>query len=285
MERALSLGVVLVLSAFRISAQEEVAPPANAVGPVQPSGTTYVLLIGGINKDPEEKQRKDRAILRMRRAFQQSDRVSPGNLHVLADQDSYVQSATGVSSRKNIEQTLQKLSRQVGKEDRFVFFYAGQANAVAKQLRFNLAGQDVTDQELIQWLKPIQGGDCLFIFDCPGAGRMAKPLTNARAIIVCASRSDQPYATRFSDFFVPALSNTEVDMNGDGAVSLLEAFQSTCQQVDEMFRSQNYMKSETALLEDNGDGVPSEQPWRFEEEGNDGRRAAQWFLKGESTDE
>ena len=96
-------------------------------------------------------------------------------------------------------------------------------------MRINLPGPDVTHEELGAWLDRIDASESLVILDCPQAGFAIKRLTSPTRIVICAARSDQPYATRFSDFFVPALTEPASDGNQDGMVSLLEAFQYACQ--------------------------------------------------------
>jgi hypothetical protein len=95
---------------------------------------------------------------------------------------------------------------------------------------------------------------------------------------VCGSRSDQRYSTRFSDYFVPALSEQTSDANGDGRISLLEAFTAASKRIDDLYREQDLMKTETPLIEDDGDGVPSQEPWDYEKEGHDGLVASRFFF-------
>ena len=179
--------------------------------------------------------------------------------------------------------------------DRLIFYYAGQANIVGDTLRFNLPGPDMTHEQLAQWLDEAMvkvdhnrrspadpnasANGHLLILDCPGAGLALQALCRPDRIVICSARSDQPYSTRFSDFFVPALSQTSTDINGDGKISLLEAFQTAVGQTDAMYQDNKLIKTENALLDDDGDGVPSQQPWRFEQIGTDGQAASRWVFK------
>ena len=233
----------------------------------------HVVLMGGINKDPEEIRSKDRAMLRLVRYFADTVGVPPGQLHVLAARDSFVTSATGESTADTVRATLAQLA-SLTTEDRLLIYYTGQANLVGESLRLNLPGPDLTHTEFAEALAPLHPGLMIVVLDCPGAGMAAKPLAAPDRVLIFSARSDQPTSTRFSDYFVPALEDLESDINGDGSISLLEAFQRTAQQLDALFRDQSLLKSENALLEDNGDGVPSQQPWTFAEDGNDGAAAS-----------
>ena len=59
---------------------------------------------------------------------------------------------------------------------------------------------------------------------------------------------------------------------------MLEAFTAVCKQLDEFYESQDLVKIENAILEDDGDGVGSQRPWKYEEELHDGAVADKYFL-------
>jgi hypothetical protein len=149
---------------------------------------------------------------------------------------------------------------------------------VRDTLRLNLPGPDLTHDELATALMPLQQSPTLLILDCPAAGMAVKSLHRPGWVVLAAARSDQPHSPRFSDYFVPALEERLGDIDADGRTSILEAFQWTAQQLDTLYRDQKLMKSETPLLEDDGDGTPSQSPWRYATTGKDGQHAAQWYV-------
>ena len=71
------------------------------------------------------------------------------------------------------------------------------------------------------------------------------------------------------------------DMDKDGRVSILEAFTWARLRVAESYERDGQLRTEHAVLEDNGDGRPSERPWRYEQDGADGRLAAGFVLAPE----
>jgi hypothetical protein len=116
------------------------------------------------------------------------------------------------------------------------------------------------------------------VLDCPGAGIAIKALTGENRIIIGACTDEQRYSTRFSKYFVPALTDLQTDTDGDGKISVLEAFTSTARQLDDSYRRRDLVQTETPILEDNADGVPSLQPWRYREDNVDGLAASMCFL-------
>jgi len=97
-------------------------------------------------------------------------------------------------------------------------------------------------------------------------------------VIIFATTEEQAYAPRFGLHFVPALARPESDANQDGRISVLEAFVVAAREVEKWYQQMQLLPTETPSLEDNGDGQPGERPWRYEQDGGDGRVAAGLIL-------
>ncbi len=80
---------------------------------------------------------------------------------------------------------------------------------------------------------------------------------------------------------MPALVDERSDTDEDGRISLLEAFTSASRSVDDFYRRQSLLTTETPVLEDDADGVPSPQPWRYKQNKMDGLAASRLFLSVE----
>ncbi|MHC4387505.1 MAG: hypothetical protein ACYS8I_05830 [Planctomycetota bacterium] len=239
---------------------------------------TYVLVVGGISRDPNEREAKDKAVMRLRKFFLEEVKVASSRVSVLVDDRSSVRKDSKKSTAENLKMELDALAGAIKPTDRFIFYYVGQANVVVETLRLNLPGKDITHKELGKWINRIKASSMLVVLDCPGAGLSAKAIKGEGRIVVCGSRDDQRYSTRFSRYFVPALVDIKSDSDGDSRVSLLEAFTRASRQVDDFYRKQKLLTTETPVLEDNGDGVPSQQPWKYEEDEKDGLAASNFFF-------
>ncbi len=240
------------------------------------TGGTWALIVSGISRDPGERAAEDRVVNELRAFLLDKAGVEPNRLVVLVPKDSSCRDSTGQSTADNINDAVEAFA--AAPEDRLVFYYIGQANAVAGKLRFNLPGPDVTDEELGARLTGVKAGAQLVILDCPCAGLAARVLGGPGRVIVCASTEKHTYGTRFGVHFVPALTCMENDTNHDGRISLLEAFAAAAREIEQWYAQRKLLPTETPCLEDDGDGVPGERPWRYETNGGDGRRAAGWFL-------
>ena len=245
------------------------------------SGKTYVLIVSGINKDLKDRLVKDRTVIDLRRYFLNDVGIKPRQLCVLADRESTIQNVSKISTVENFAEQIKLLAAAVKPEDRFTFYYTGQANVVAGTLRLNLPGSDITHEILTEWINTIKASSMLIVLDCPGAGLVVKAVARQGRIIIGACTAEQHYSTKFSEYFVPALHDEESDTNDDGRISLLEAFTSACRSLDEFYRLQSLLTTETPVLEDNGDGIASREPWRYEQNRTDGRAASKYFFREE----
>lgn len=239
---------------------------------------TYALIVSGINKEPADRLAKDTIVGNLRTFLLDKVKVKPEQQSVLVGPSSSVRQGSKISTADNVKETLAGFVSRIRPADRFIFYYAGQANTVDGKLRLNLPGEDITHQQLAEWMGPIEASSMLLVLDCPGAGLAVKALTGKGRLIVCSCKADQHYSTKFGEYFVPALSAADSDADSDGKVSILEAFTSASRQLEDWYRQQSLLQTETAVLEDNGDGEPSAQPWRYERDGGDGLRASKFFL-------
>jgi hypothetical protein len=256
----------------------------SANGEESTPGHTYALLVSGISKDPNERFVKDRIVNDLRAYLLDKASLDSKRLAVFVPDNSPSPESAGVSSANNLRKAIETFASAISPADRFIFYYIGQANAVTETqnpmslLRLNLPGPDITPEDLAAWLTAIKAGTQTIILDCPCAAVAAKALAGRGRIILCASNENQAYGTRFGAHFVPALSRAGSDANHDGKVSVLEAFAAAAREIEQWYRERQLLPTETPCLEDDGDGVPSERPWRYEQDGGDGRRAAESFL-------
>ena len=252
------------------------AQPSQRDGAAQ--GDTYVLLIKGIGRDPVDGAMKDQALKALRAFLLERTRVAPRCLVVLDAHAAQSQAGDVQPTADNIRRAIDAFASRIQPQDRFICCYLGQANVAGGRLRLNLPGPDLTDKELADWLRALATNRQVIVLDCPCAGLAAETLTAEGRIIVCAATATQAYATQFTAQLVQVLSRPSTDTDGDGKLSLLEAFTATAREIEAWYQQQQIVATETPCLEDNGDGVPSEQPWRYKTEKGDGAGAAAFLL-------
>ena len=258
--------VILLISFSLVSAEQE-----------QSAKNTWALLVGGISKDTTDRSAKTKAIAGVQDYLLNNLKIDSENLIVLKAGDSSAATARTPTS-ENIQNAIHNFSSIIKPDDRFIFYYVGQSNVIGEELRINLPGVDVTPEQLALWIKEIMASSMLIVFDCPGSGLAAKALSVNGRVIIGSCSAEQHYTTHFSEYFIPALTDSQSDMNEDGKISILEAFTTTSKKIDDWYRQEKLLTTETPVLEDNGDGQPSNEPWRYKLDNTDGQTAAEFFL-------
>ena len=130
-----------------------------------------------------------------------------------------------------------------------------------RHARFNLAGPDVTEAELAEWLTPVTR-PLVVVNGGSSSGPFLGMLSGPGRVVITATRSGGEHNfTRFGRYFAEALAGTDGDLDKDGQVSLLEAFLKGGRDVEEFYRSKSRLATEHALLDDNGDRLGTQVDW------------------------
>jgi hypothetical protein len=124
-----------------------------------------------------------------------------------------------------------------------------------KEAKFNLRGPDLSATELAEWLKPLRR-PVIVINSASSSSPFLNKLFGPDRIIVTATKSgyEENFA-RFGKFIAAAITDLKADLDKDGQTSLLEAFIMASRQVAEFYETEGRLATETALLDDNGDGL------------------------------
>ncbi len=130
-----------------------------------------------------------------------------------------------------------------------------------REAKFNLRGPDVTDAELLEWIKPIKRPVAILNF-ASASGPFLSRLSAPNRVVVTATRSgDEQNFARFGQYFAELVADPQADLDKDGEVSLLEAFLAASARVAEFYRSHARLATEHPLLDDNGDRLGTPADW------------------------
>jgi hypothetical protein len=239
---------------------------------------TYALFISGINKDTQDRVVRSVSASNFYMYLTDSNIVTLETVKLLTA-DNTGNNNVNNSLFENIRKTLNNFESVIIPSDRFIFYYTGQANVVGDNLRFNLPGEDMTQKQLSTLLKNIKASSFLIVLDCPVSGLAVKELSGTGRIIICSCTDEQRFSPKFSEYFVSALTDTKTDIDQNGKVSILEVFIETSKRVEDWYRQKRLILTETPVLDDNGDGKASKEPWRYMIDVRDGLAASEYFLK------
>jgi hypothetical protein len=124
-----------------------------------------------------------------------------------------------------------------------------------KEAKFNLRGPDLSATEFAEWLKPFRRP--VVVINCASSSSpFLNKLSAPGRVIVTATKSgyEENYA-RFGQYVAAAITDPTADLDKDGQTSVLEAFVMGSRRTAEFYEAEGRLATETALLDDNGDGL------------------------------
>lgn len=161
--------------------------------------------------------------------------------------------------RTKLQQTLAVESQQTDAALWLVLI--GHGTFDGRTAKFNLRGPDVSANDLAEWLKPVQR-PLIVINSASSSAPFLSVLSGPERVVITATRSgfEQNY-TRFGEYLAGSIAEPKADLDKDGQTSLLEAFLTASNRVDEFYLAAGRLATERALLDDNGDRLGTRADW------------------------
>ena len=185
------------------------------------------------------------------------------------------------SKREQVLEAFAELTETVQPSDQFLIFMLGHASRTGKgDLKFNLRGRDITEAEYVTLINSIPAERQILIFGFPYSGKLVRQLSKPGRIILTSSSPNEGYSLQagFGDVFVDAFFSAANDTDGNGDISLLEAFLSLQTRTKAFYEQDGNVQSEHPHLDDNGDGNATRNLTIVREETDDGTLAEKTFL-------
>ncbi len=122
-----------------------------------------------------------------------------------------------------------------------------------KTARFNLAGPDVSADELAEWLAPLKRP--VAVVDCSACSSPFITALSApnRVIVTATKTGGEENFTRFGEFLAKSIDDVAADLDKDDQTSLWEAYLAASRRTAEFYQADGRLQTEHALLDDNGD--------------------------------
>lgn len=139
--------------------------------------------------------------------------------------------------------------------------YVGHGTFDGEIASLNLRGPDVSQDELAEWIAPIERPMVIALGGSSSAPFLPV-LSGENRVVMTATRDgfESSYA-RFGENFTKALLGLDGDLDRDGQVSALEAFLKASSDTRTFYEQERRLASEHALIDDNGDGLGSPGDW------------------------
>jgi len=254
-----------LLSAVPVSLRAQGAPKS------------YLLIITGASGEPRFATAFHAQAMSLRTAALAKLGIPESAIYYLAEDVSKAPSAIrDRSSREGIAKAIDAIAAQASPGDRVLVLLIGHGSTQSEQPRFSIPGPDLSAVDFKALLGRLQAQSVAFVNASSASGDFVKALAAPNRIVVTATKSsNEGNETLFSVHFVAAYVSDGADVDKDGRVSLLEAFEYARREVQREYETSNRLQTEHALLDDDGDGVGHSDA---SDKGPDGLRARGFHL-------
>lgn len=196
--------------------------------------------------------------------------ITPERSRVLASDDAMIAAISGTGSnmslctQENIQLGVEWLAKNAAQQDEVWIIFLGHAHLYGNRSQFNIVGRDVDQIGFSELCTQLKQDRQVFFFTMPVSGFWIKPLAKPNRVIITATEpsleftgTEMPYA--FADVLAGTGEHQNLeDIDGDGAVSLLDFYLAINLEIEGKFRSMERIQTEHAQLDDNGDGRGAE---------------------------
>jgi hypothetical protein len=202
--------------------------------------TTFYVTVAGLGGEPDYEQRF--ALLA----------TETEKLLTEKGGDIKVETFKGPTATKaNITASLNRIAQAAKPQDAFVLMMIGHGSFDG-EYKFNLPGPDISATELAALLNKITAGRQLIVNMTSASGGSLDALKgNNRVIITATKTGTEKNATVFARFWVEALRDPSADIDKNGSISALEAFQFADRKTKAFYEEQKRIATEHPVLQDN----------------------------------
>ena len=202
--------------------------------------------------------------------------IPEANSILLTEDDGDPAPSSGEARREAVQAAIRDVARRAGPQDRVLIVLIGHGSFREDEARFNIPGPDLTAAEWSSLLNELAGRQVALVNAASASGPFVQMLAGPDRTVISATKTGrQRNETVFGQYFVQAFEGDAADLDKDGGMSLLEAFTYATSEVARHYTEGNLLQVENAVLDDNGDGVGSEEPAI---DGEDGARAASFIF-------
>ncbi len=210
----------------------------------------YCVMVAGLGGEPQYEQRFTALAHDLDRTFSASRPAA--HITALAGAD---------ATRARLRETLAAVAREAQPDDAFVLILIGHGSFDGLEYKFNLVGPDISGGELARLCNRIRAKRQLVVNTTSASGGSVAALDRpGRAVIAATKNGEEKNATVFARYWVEALHDPDADLDKDGAISALEAFQYAQRKTADYYKSQNRLATEHAVFEDTGKSEAVRQP-------------------------
>lgn len=164
------------------------------------------------------------------------------------------------ATKENILDAINDVGQRI--EDPSVAFFSlfliGHGNADSDGWRFNIAGPDLTTNDIVAALNPLASVQQLVVLASSASGAALDTLAQPGRVVVTATKSGgEVNAVRFPEYLAEALRSAQSDVDRNEILTIAEAFRFAESRTVDYYEQQNLLAPEHARLRgDNATQIP-----------------------------
>jgi len=211
----------------------------------------YAVIVEGASGDPQYATQHRAWVDALAKVLREKLRIDATHLIVLTEEP---KGSELKSTAENVKATLAGLAKTAKAEDLVFVMLIGHGSGDGPAAKFNLVGPDLSGEEWSALLQPIPARLAVVDSTSSSFAYLAGLAGKNRVVITATGKYAEHFHTVFPEAFIQALTAPEADADKNGRISLLEAFTYATRLVAQHYEQVGYMSTETAMLDDNGDG-------------------------------
>ncbi|MFV0444211.1 MAG: hypothetical protein ACK5Q5_11640 [Planctomycetaceae bacterium] len=191
-----------------------------------------------------------------------------GGADMETDGGPYPQAATGPCTLTRVRETVAAVGAELQPDDRIWVVLGGHALFDGRDVWWNLPETDPNQDELAELFARWNCRQTVYFITTPASGLLARPLSRPGRVVICATEASAElqapyYLEELAKVVAGPIEPDAADLDGDGQFSLLDLYLLISRTVSQRYLDEQFIITEHAQLDDNGDGRFTEVQRRF----------------------
>ena len=238
----------------------------------------WMIVFCSLGGDEEHEERLTEAVKQVVASAEPVFGVQPEHMRVLISGAEMAKKVAGAKQcdRSSLSELATELMTSTNSQSQLFFFVLGHSHLEGRKCQFNISGPDIDQLDYASLFASLPGKEQVHWIGLPASGYWIKPLSGANRTIIVATEPDMEItATEMPYALGAVLAGTSEhsaleDIDGDGKITLMDLYLAVNIEVHQSFVTQDYLPTEHAQLDDNGDGRGTElqEPFLPRKEGD-----------------
>ena len=267
-------------------------PTSSKLAPVRMDVNRWMVILCSLAGDVEHEMRLTEAVTQILSSAEPVFGIQPERIRVLLSSKEMAAKIQGAKScnRGSLGELASELKTNLNSESQIIFFVLGHSHLNRRSCQFNIEGPDIDQLEYAEMFVSLPAKEQIHWVSLPASGFWIKSLSGKHRTIISATEASMEITATEMPYALGAiLAGTSEhaslsDIDGDGRLTLLDLYLAVNIEIHMSFVTQDYVPTEHARLDDNGDGRGSElqEPFLPRKEGDPPvRRIVRRLLDGE----